>query len=58
LKIGDAVLLIRTTGGEGDIPVLCIVEAYWQERLLELSNALWTAKISLLFSFSKQYLSI
>ena len=41
LEVGDAVLLIRTTGGEGDIPALCRVKAYWKHEMLNLSNALW-----------------
>jgi len=41
LKTGDVMLLIRTTGGDGDIPALCIVKAYWQQEMSDLSNALW-----------------
>lgn len=44
LSIGDAVLLIRTTGGQGDIPALCVVKAYWKVQLLELSRFLWDSE--------------
>jgi 5-methylcytosine-specific restriction protein A len=42
LEAGDVMLLIRTTGGgDGDMPALCIVKAYWRQEMLDLSNALW-----------------
>jgi 5-methylcytosine-specific restriction protein A len=41
LNTGDVMLLIRTTGGDGDIPALCIVKAYWRHEMFDLSTALW-----------------
>ncbi|WP_379543867.1 HNH endonuclease [Psychrobacter sp. R86515] len=41
LNVNDAMLLIRTTGGSGDLPALCIVKEFWREPMSELSNFLW-----------------
>ncbi len=41
LKAGDVMLLIRTTGGDGDMPALCPVQAFWKEPMPGLSTALW-----------------
>ena len=41
LNVDDAMLLIRTTGGEGDIPALCIVKGFWREEMPELSKFFW-----------------
>ncbi|MCD9545025.1 restriction endonuclease [Photobacterium carnosum] len=41
LAINDVILLIKTTGGDGEIPALCHVQGFWREPLLELSDFLW-----------------
>lgn len=41
LSPGDAVLLIRTIAGDGEIPALAVVSAFWREAMGSLSNALW-----------------
>ena len=41
LEVGDAVLLVRTTSGAGDVPALCPVRCYWDVQLPRLSAALW-----------------
>ena len=41
LNIGDAMLLIRTTSGLGDLPALCLVKGFWREQMPEVSNFLW-----------------
>ena len=59
LRVGDAVLLIRTTGGRGDIPALCVVKAYWREEMLELSQALWgSANFPYIFFFETQEIEL
>ena len=41
LNVDDIMLLIRTTSGAGDMPVLCKVKGFWREHMSELSNFLW-----------------
>lgn len=41
LEINDVMLLIKTTGGDGEVPALCHIRGFWREPLLELSNFLW-----------------
>jgi 5-methylcytosine-specific restriction protein A len=41
LATGDAVLLIRTIAGDGEIPALAPVDAFWREPMPALSRALW-----------------
>lgn len=41
LSVGDVMLLIRTTGGDGDMPAMCPVRAFWREPMPGLSTALW-----------------
>lgn len=41
LSVGDVMLLIKTTGGNGEMPALCQVKNFWKEQLLDLSNFLW-----------------
>lgn len=40
LNVDDIMLLIRTTSGSGDMPVLCKVKGFWREHMSELSNFL------------------
>ncbi|QJW89366.1 restriction endonuclease [Spirosoma taeanense] len=59
LEVGDVMLLIRTTGGDGDIPALCRVRAYWREQLAELSHALWgSARFPYIFFFKTESISL
>lgn len=41
LAYDDVMLLIKTTGGNGEMPVLCHVKGFWREPLMELSKFLW-----------------
>lgn len=41
LEPGDVMLLVQTTSGEGVIPALCPVVAFWKEPMFNLSQALW-----------------
>lgn len=41
LSYDDVMLLIRTTGGKGEMPALCQVKGFWREHLPELSEFLW-----------------
>lgn len=41
LKYDDVMLLIKTTGGDGEIPALCQVKGFWREELPALSDFLW-----------------
>lgn len=41
LNTNDAMLLIRTTSGSGDLPAICIVKEFWREPMPEVSNFLW-----------------
>lgn len=59
LNVGDAMLLIRTTGGDGDIPALCIVDAYWKHQMLDLSQALWgSPRFPYIFFFDTEAISL
>lgn len=41
LSYDDVMLLIKTTGGNGEMPALCRVKGFWREHLPELSQYLW-----------------
>ena len=42
LNVGDAMLLVKTIGGEhGEIPILGIVKVFFKEQMRELSKVLW-----------------
>lgn len=59
LTKGDAMLLIRTTAGAGDMPVLCSVKAFWQEAMPELSDALWgNNRFPFVFFFETQFIEL
>jgi 5-methylcytosine-specific restriction protein A len=59
LNVGDTVLLIRTTGGDGDIPALCMVKAYWKQQMLDLSQALWgSPRFPYIFFFDTEPISL
>ncbi|GIU36432.1 hypothetical protein TUM4644_37390 [Shewanella colwelliana] len=41
LSPNDVMLLIKTTGGAGEMPALCHVKSFWRQHMPELSNFLW-----------------
>ena len=41
LECNDVMLLIKTTGGDGEMPTLCHVKGFWREELPVLSSFLW-----------------
>lgn len=41
LECNDVMLLIKTTGGDGEMPALCHVKGFWREELPVLSSFLW-----------------
>lgn len=41
LSVGDSMFLIRTISGNGEIPVLCNVKAFWKTEMRQVSQALW-----------------
>lgn len=42
LNVGDAMLLVKTIGGEhGEIPTLGVVKVFFKEQMRELSKVLW-----------------
>ena len=52
-------LLIRTTGGDGDIPALCLVDAYWKHEMTDLSRALWgSERFPYIFFFETEPISL
>ncbi|MEP0859029.1 HNH endonuclease [Trichocoleus sp. DQ-U1] len=59
LKVGDAMLLIKTTGGAGEIPALGIVKVFQKHQMHELSIALWgEAKFPYIFFFDTELISL
>lgn len=59
LGIGDAMLLIKTTGGSGEIPALGIVEVFQKYQMHELSIALWgETKFPYIFFFNTKPISL
>ena len=59
LEVGDAVLLVETTGSSGAIPALGIVKSYQHESLPELSYLLWGSyHFPYIFFFSTEELSL
>jgi len=38
LECNDVMLLIKTTGGDGEMPALCHVKGFWREELPVLSS--------------------
>ncbi|WP_462153926.1 HNH endonuclease [Pseudoalteromonas piscicida] len=59
LSNDDVMLLIKTTGGDGDIPVLCHVKGFWKEPLLELSKFLWgSSHFPYVFFFKTQEIQL
>ena len=67
LHVNDTMLLIRTIAGEGEIPVLCTIKAFWKVEMREVSRILWgsdrfpyiffftTEKINLTWNTFKNY---
>jgi 5-methylcytosine-specific restriction enzyme A len=59
LSVDDFMLLIRTTGGEGEIPALCAVKAFWKEPMLDLSLALWgSERFPFVFFFNTERITL
>lgn len=59
LDVGDVMLLVRTTGGDGDIPALCLVRAFWKEPMPALSSALWgSERFPYVFFFNTERISL
>jgi hypothetical protein len=59
LAKGDVMLLIRTTSGAGDIPILCQIKAFWSELNLELSELLWeNNRFPYVFFFETAYIDL
>jgi len=59
LETGDVVLLVKTTAGEGSVPVLCKVEVFVKSELESLSKALWGSdKYPYIFFFNTKLLEL
>lgn len=59
LRKDDGVLLIETTAGDGMLPALALVKAYWNVELRDLSMALWgNHKFPYIFFFDTQRLNL
>lgn len=59
LNVGDAMLLIKTTRGSGEIPALGIVEVFQKYQMHELSIALWgEANFPHIFFFETKLISL
>lgn len=59
LAYDDVMLLIKTTGGEGEMPVLCHVKGFWKESLVVLSEFLWgSAHFPFVFFFKTQSIDL
>jgi hypothetical protein len=59
LNVGDAVLLVESTGKDGRVPVLGVVVGFWQDELKGLSKALWGLhKFPYIFFFNTERLSL
>ncbi|WOB42637.1 restriction endonuclease [Thermoleptolyngbya oregonensis NK1-22] len=59
LNVGDAMLLIKTTGSSGEIPALAIVKVFQKHQMHELSVALWgEAKFPYIFFFETKSISL
>ncbi|HVF41530.1 MAG TPA: Uma2 family endonuclease [Pyrinomonadaceae bacterium] len=59
LEVGDTVLLVKTTAGEGSVPAMCGVKAFWRVQLRGLSEALWgDDKYPYIFFFDTEALEL
>lgn len=59
LDVGDAVLLVESTGGDGRVPALCRVVGFWKDELRQLSKALWgNDKFPYIFFFHTEKLNL
>ncbi|WP_257970638.1 FRG domain-containing protein [Vibrio parahaemolyticus] len=59
LKVDDVMLLIKTTGGDGEMPALCHIKGFWKEQLLDLSNFLWgSSHFPYVFFFKTQHIEL
>lgn len=58
LSVGDYVLLVRTTGGQGDVPILCMVKFFFRESMPEASKFLWgSSRFPFIFLFDTEIIS-
>jgi hypothetical protein len=59
LNVGDAVLLVESTGNDGRVPALCGVVGFWKDELRQLSKALWgNEKFPYIFFFHTEKLKL
>ncbi len=59
LKKGDAVLLIKSTGGLEEIPALCLVKAFIREPMVGVSDLLWgSAHFPYVFFFQTEEIDL
>lgn len=59
LEVNDVMLLIKTTGGNEEIPALCHVKCFWKEELLGLSDFLWgSTHFPYVFFFKTQHINL
>src|ERR1044072_9806095 len=59
LEVGDAVLLVESTGNSGRVPVLCLVVGFWKDDLRDLSRALWgNEKFRYIFFFHTEKIDL
>lgn len=59
LAYNDVMLLIKSTGGLEEIPVLCHIKFFMKEQLLDLSNFLWgSSHFPYIFFFKTQNIDL
>jgi 5-methylcytosine-specific restriction protein A len=59
LDVNDAMLLIKTTGNSGEIPVLAIIKVFHKYQMYELSIALWgEGRFPYIFFFETKLISL
>jgi 5-methylcytosine-specific restriction protein A len=59
LTYNDVMLLIKSTGGLEEIPVLCHIKFFMKEQLLDLSNFLWgSSHFPYIFFFKTQTIDL
>ena len=59
LNRGDVMLLVKTTGGNGEMPALCRVKSFWREHMPDLSDFLWNSRhFPYVFFFETQEINL
>lgn len=59
MNSGDVVLLLESTSGQGPMPVLAEVKAYWHTELPSLSRFLWNDnRFAFIFFFETEYVDL